>query len=92
MQFNPSVNSPIIDYSAAVAGAVAWLGNRYLLATPARRLNQVERYTDPKSEKLVSGCLYARRLKLGREGDKQLAAEDVVNIVSICRTAGHDRI
>jgi hypothetical protein len=33
-----SVNIAILDYSAAVSSAVAWLGNRYLLATPARRL------------------------------------------------------
>jgi hypothetical protein len=36
MRFRPiSVNVANSDYSAAVASAVAWLGNRYLLATPA---------------------------------------------------------
>src|SRR5580692_139362 len=34
----------------------------------------------------------ARRLEPGRERDEQLAAEDIVNIVSICRTASYDRI
>ena len=32
----------VMDYSAAVASAVAWLGNRYLLASPAKRLTHVE--------------------------------------------------
>ena len=46
MRFKPiSVNIAIMDYNAAVASAVAWLGNRYLLATPIRRLPDVERYT-----------------------------------------------
>ncbi len=36
-------NNAVMDYSAAVAGAVAWLGNRYLLARPAGRLTPVER-------------------------------------------------
>jgi hypothetical protein len=44
MQFRPI--SVSIDYSAAVATAVAWLGNRYLLATPARRLPGVEHHID----------------------------------------------
>jgi hypothetical protein len=30
------------DYSAAVARAVAWLGNHYLLAIPAPRLSDIE--------------------------------------------------
>jgi hypothetical protein len=37
-----SVNTAVVDYSAALASAVAWLGNRYLLAKPARRLTAVE--------------------------------------------------
>ena len=46
MRFKPiAVNIAIMDYNAAVASAVAWLGNRYLLATPVRRLPDVERYT-----------------------------------------------
>jgi hypothetical protein len=45
MRFKPiAVNIAIMDYNAAVASAVAWLGNRYLLATPVRRLPGVERY------------------------------------------------
>lgn len=27
----------VVDYSAARARAIAWLGNRYLLATPVKR-------------------------------------------------------
>ena len=47
MRFRPiSVNIANIDYSAAVASAVAWLGNRYLLSAPARRLPEVERHID----------------------------------------------
>ena len=45
MRFKPiAVNIAIMDYNAAVASAMAWLGNRYLLATPVRRLPDAERY------------------------------------------------
>jgi hypothetical protein len=45
MEFKPiSVNIAVMDYSAAVARAVAWLGNRYLLATPTRPFPEGERY------------------------------------------------
>jgi hypothetical protein len=45
MRFKPiAVNIATMDYNAAVASAVAWLGNRYLLATPVRRLPDIERY------------------------------------------------
>jgi len=37
-----SVSYTGTDYSAAVASAVAWLGNRYLLAIPAPRLSGIE--------------------------------------------------
>jgi len=41
---NPtSDKTAVMDYSAAVASAVAWLGHRYLLARPARRLTPEER-------------------------------------------------
>ena len=32
-----------LDYGSAVAQAVAWLGDRYLLATPVRRLADLKR-------------------------------------------------
>lgn len=38
-----SDKNAVLDYSAAVASAVAWLGNRYLLARPAGRLTPEER-------------------------------------------------
>jgi hypothetical protein len=38
-----SVETAAMDYSAALASAVAWLGNRYLLARPAKRLTPDER-------------------------------------------------
>jgi hypothetical protein len=38
-----SEKSAVMDYSAAVASAVAWLGNRYLLAIPAGRLTPDKR-------------------------------------------------
>jgi len=42
--FSPrSDKNAVMDYSAAVASAVAWLGNRYLLARPAGRLTPDER-------------------------------------------------
>ena len=39
---NPD-RTAVMDHSAAVAGAVAWLGSRYLLATPVKRLTDLER-------------------------------------------------
>jgi len=36
----------VMDYSAAIASAVAWLGNRYLLARPAGRLIPDERRSE----------------------------------------------
>lgn len=40
---NPMSDKPAqMDYSAALADAVAWLGNRYLLARPAKRLTHLE--------------------------------------------------
>lgn len=41
---NPSDKTAAMDYGSALAGAVAWLGNRYLLARPAKRLTVVEPY------------------------------------------------
>jgi hypothetical protein len=38
-----SDKNAVMDYSAALASAVAWLGNRYLLARPAGRLTPEER-------------------------------------------------
>jgi hypothetical protein len=38
-----SDKNTVMDYSAAVASAVEWLGNRYLLARPAGRLTPDER-------------------------------------------------
>lgn len=32
----------VMDYTAALASAVAWLGHRYLLARPAERLTHLE--------------------------------------------------
>jgi len=40
---NPTDKTTAMDYSAALATAVAWLGNRYLLAMPAKRLTYLER-------------------------------------------------
>jgi hypothetical protein len=40
---NPSDKTTAMDYSSALATAVAWLGNRYLLAMPAKRLTYLER-------------------------------------------------
>ena len=34
---------PTHDYRAALQGAVSWLGDRYLLAEPVRRLNEERR-------------------------------------------------
>jgi hypothetical protein len=40
---NPSDKTAALDYNSALASAVAWLGNRYLLAMPAKRLTHFER-------------------------------------------------
>jgi len=42
---NPSDKTAAMDYGSALASAVAWLGNRYLLAMPAKRLTHVEQYS-----------------------------------------------
>lgn len=42
---NPADKTAAMDYGAALAHAVAWLGNRYLLATPATRLTDLGRQT-----------------------------------------------
>jgi hypothetical protein len=34
---------PLHDYSPALQGAVSWLGDRYLLAEPVRRLSEERR-------------------------------------------------
>jgi hypothetical protein len=35
---------PMHDYRAALQGAVSWLGDRYLLAEPVRRINEQRPY------------------------------------------------
>jgi hypothetical protein len=32
----------VMDYTAALTSAVAWLGNRYLLASPVKKLTHLE--------------------------------------------------
>jgi hypothetical protein len=39
----PTTMIPMHDYRAALQGAVSWLGDRYLLAEPVRRLNEERR-------------------------------------------------
>ncbi len=53
---NPSDKPTAMDYSSALATAVAWLGNRYLLAMPAKRLT----YFEPNSPPPPSGPPRAR--------------------------------
>lgn len=40
---NSSHKTGVMDYSAALANAVAWLGHRYLLARPVGRLTPEEK-------------------------------------------------
>jgi hypothetical protein len=40
---NPSDKTAAMDFSAARDSAVAWLGSRYLLARPVKRLTPDER-------------------------------------------------
>ena len=37
---NPAPALPVADYEAAIAGAVAWLGDRHLLAQPVHALRR----------------------------------------------------
>jgi hypothetical protein len=41
---NPSDKTAAMDYHSALASAVEWLGSRYLLASPVKKLTHVERY------------------------------------------------
>lgn len=51
---NPSDKSAAMDHGSALAHAVAWLGDRYLLATPARRLTDLERQSADTREQPVT--------------------------------------
>jgi hypothetical protein len=42
MRFLNSDKTAVMDHSGAVASAVEWLGNRYLLASPVSRLTHLE--------------------------------------------------
>jgi len=54
MRFLNSDKTAVLDHGAAVASAVAWLGNRYLLASPVRRLTQVDRAVPTPPPRRVS--------------------------------------
>jgi hypothetical protein len=54
MRFLNSDKTTVMDHSAAVASAVAWLGNRYLLASPVRRLTHVDRAVPTSPPRTVS--------------------------------------
>jgi hypothetical protein len=43
MRFLNPDKTAVMNHNAAVASAVAWLGSRYLLATPARKMTPDER-------------------------------------------------
>jgi hypothetical protein len=42
MRFLNSDKTAVMDHTAAVATAVEWLGNRYLLASPVSRLTHAD--------------------------------------------------
>jgi hypothetical protein len=42
---NPFDKNAVMDYGSALDSAVAWLGDRYLLARPVNRLTHAERDT-----------------------------------------------
>ena len=42
MRFLNSDKTAVLDHNAAIASAVEWLGNRYLLASPVRRLTHLD--------------------------------------------------
>jgi len=54
MRFLNSDKTAVMDHSAAVASAVAWLGNRYLLASPVNRLTHVDRTVPTSPPRRVS--------------------------------------
>jgi hypothetical protein len=54
---NSSDKTAVMDYSAALASAVAWLGHRHLLARPVARLTPEEKRPvnfDPGSHSCVA--------------------------------------
>ena len=55
-----SDQNAVMDYSAAIANAVAWLGSRYLLARPAGRLTPDQR----RSVDLTAAPKLLRRSRL----------------------------
>jgi hypothetical protein len=59
-----SDKTAVMDYSAALARAVAWLGHRYLLATPAKRLTPEER----RAAELASAPSDTRRTHCAKGG------------------------
>lgn len=54
MRFLNSDKTAVMDHNAAVASAVAWLGNRYLLASPVTRLTHVDRAVPTAPPRRVS--------------------------------------
>lgn len=54
MRFLNSDKTAVLDHGAAVASAVAWLGNRYLLASPVRRLTLADRAVPTSPPRRVS--------------------------------------
>lgn len=54
MRFLNSDKTAVMDHNAAVASAVAWLGNRYLLASPVGRLTHVDRAVPASPPRRVS--------------------------------------
>jgi hypothetical protein len=54
MRFLNSDKTVVMDHSAAVASAVAWLGNRYLLASPVSRLSHADRAAPTSPPRRVS--------------------------------------
>lgn len=55
MQFlDSSDKNAAMDYGSALASAVAWLGNRYLLASPARRLTNIERCMEDPTDGAIA--------------------------------------
>jgi hypothetical protein len=68
-----SDKNAVMDYSAAVASAVEWLGNRYLLARPAGRLNPDER----RSTDFTTAASTLRRSRSPNNQRRDAAAKTV---------------
>jgi hypothetical protein len=82
---NPYDKTAAMDYGSALASAVAWLGNRYLLASPARRLTHLERC----SANLTAPSIPRRSLSDNEGNNNRVRSEAIVTPTQNARSRSH---